>query len=319
MALTTFQVRIRQIRLEGHDTLSFELISSCGQPLPGFTAGAHIDVHLPNSVIRSYSLMNGPNELDHYRIAVKLNPDSRGGSAWLHRIARVGMTLEISAPTNDFEMVESGSTTILIAGGIGITPMISMIAHQAHLGKHWELHYCARSAAHMAFYEELKYLAARGGGVLHTYLDDSGRTPIDLKQIVYAAAPDAHLYCCGPTSMLEAFIAETQNRPQGNIHFERFSASQTAASEGGYDVHLSRDGRTFTIPEGNSILDVLLDAGLDIPYACSQGICGSCLTAVLDGIPDHRDDFLSTEQREANDSIVICCSGSRSPILTLDL
>lgn len=310
---------IKQIRLESEGTLSFELVSPSGQSLPGFTPGAHIDVHLPGGLVRSYSLMNGPGELSHYRIAVKRELESRGGSAWLHDVARVGATLEISSPSNDFELVEDATTSLLFAGGIGITPVVSMIAHLVALGKRWQLHYCARSSAYMAFSDELRALAAHGNGTVHFYLDDSGDEPLNLKSIVHSAASDAHVYCCGPAGMIEGFIAATQHRSQDTVHFERFAASQAAASDGGFDVRLSRDGRTLSVTEGKSILDTLLDAGLDIPYACGQGICGSCLTTVIDGIPDHRDDFLTDEQRDANNSIVICCSGSRSPTLTLDL
>lgn len=319
MPHATLSLKIRQIRLESEGTLSFELVSPSGQTLPAFTPGAHIDVHLSGGLVRSYSLMNGPNELSHYRFAVKREPESRGGSRWLHDVARVGMTLEVSPPSNDFELVEDAPASLLIAGGIGITPILSMVAHLDAQGKPWELHYCARSRAHMAFYEELQARAAHGKGTVHCYLDDSGDERLNLEKIAQSAAPDMHLYCCGPAGMIEGFIAATQQRSQETVHFERFTASQAAATEGGFDVHLARDGRTLSVTAGQSILDVLLDAGVDVPYACSQGICGSCVTTVLDGTPDHRDDCLSDEQHEANNRIIICCSGSRSSTLTLDL
>jgi len=315
----TFSVLIKQIRLESEGTSSFELVSLTGQQLPAFTPGAHIDLHLPGGLVRSYSLLNKPSERASYRIAVKREPDSRGGSAWLHDQARVGMTLELSAPLNDFELEEEAPSSILVAGGIGITPILSMVAHLAAAGRPWQLHYCARSRECMAFSDELELLAANCKGVVHRYFNDSSPEPLDIQALVESAPDDAHLYCCGPAGMIEDFISASQKRSPNTVHFERFASSQVAATSGGFDVHLARDGRTLTVKNGKSILDTLLDAGLDVPYACTQGICGSCLTRVIDGIPDHRDDCLTDEQREANDSVIICCSGSHSQKLTLDL
>jgi ferredoxin-NADP reductase len=319
MGHATITTQIKQIRLESEGTASFDLLPANGQALPPFTPGAHVDVHIPGGLVRSYSLVNCPAESSYYRIAVKREDDSRGGSAWLHDEARVGMTLEISAPSNNFELDEAASSSILIAGGIGITPLMSMVAHLVELGRPWQLHYCARSAVHMAFREELERLESRGQGQVQYYLDDTSAMRLDIGAIVQGAPEDTHLYCCGPSGMIEAFIATTQKRPQHTVHYERFSATQEAATDGGFEVRLARDGRSLTVPAGKTILDTLLDAGLDVPYACTQGICGSCMTTVLDGTPDHRDECLSDEQREANNSIIICCSGSRTKTLTLDL
>lgn len=171
----------------------------------------------------------------------------------------------------------------------------------------------------MAFREELERLESRSRGQLQYYLDDTDETRFDIDAIVQAAPENAHLYCCGPSGMIEAFLAATRERPPHTVHYERFTASQDAATDGGFEVRLARDGRSLIVPAGKTILDTLLDAGLDVPYACTQGICGSCMTAVIDGTPDHRDECLSDEQREANKSIIICCSGSRTKTLTLDL
>jgi len=320
MTADIIRMQIGQIRLESEATASFELWPIGEQDLPSFTPGAHIDVHLPGGLRRSYSLTNSGGEPRHYNIAVKKELESRGGSSWFHDNARVGMALDISLPSNDFELVENASHTILIAGGIGITPIISMISRLVELGASWELHYCARSFAHMAFRDELQRLADCGKGAINLYVDNiAERERVDLQTIFERAASTAHLYCCGPSGMIEAFIAGSRNRHPDTVHYERFVATNAAATDGGFEVRLARDGRTLSVPEGKSILDTLLDAGLDVPYACSQGICGSCVTTVLDGIPDHRDECLSDEQREANKSIMICCSGSRSKTLTLDL
>ncbi|WP_253272293.1 PDR/VanB family oxidoreductase [Advenella kashmirensis] len=320
MTADIIRTQIRQIRLESEATASFELWPVGEQYLPSFTPGAHIDIHLPGGLRRSYSLINNGGEPRHYNIAVKKELESRGGSSWFHDNARVGMTLDISLPSNDFELIENASHTILIAGGIGITPIISMISRLIELGSSWELHYCARSFAHMAFRDELRSLANCGKGAIHLYVDNlADHKRLDLSAIFGSAASTAHLYCCGPAGMLEAFIAAAKGRQPDTVHYERFAAANAAATDGGFEVKLARDGRTLSVPEGKSILDTLLDAGVDVPYACSQGICGSCVTTVLDGIPDHRDECLSDEQREANKSMMICCSGSRSKTLTLDL
>ncbi|MGH8812599.1 MAG: PDR/VanB family oxidoreductase [Advenella sp.] len=314
------RTKIRQIRLESEETASFELLPINGQDMPSFTPGAHIDIHFPNGMRRSYSLVNDCAERRHYKIAVKKEAESRGGSKWMHDSARVGMTLDISHPSNDFELAETASHTILIAGGIGITPIMPMIARLVELGLSWELHYSARSIAHMAFRDELQVLATSGNSAINLYVDNITESErLDIDTISKTAASNAHLYCCGPSGMIEAFVAATQNREPETVHYERFVSAQAAATDGGFEVKLARDGRTLRVSEGKSILDTLLDAGLDVPYACTQGICGSCETTVLDGTPDHRDECLSDQQRATNKSIIICCSGSHSKTLTLDL
>lgn len=319
MTEATVSVSIRQIRMESEDTISFELCLPDEEELPPFSPGSHINVFIPGGPTRSYSLVNSPSERRHYKIAVKRAPDSRGGSIWLHDAARVGMTLKVSHPSNDFQLEENATSSILIGGGIGITPMMSMIARLIEMKHPWELHYSARTPRQMAFSEALQKLEAQGAGKVHRYFTGPQSQRMNLATITQSAPESAHLYCCGPSSLIDDFISLTSTRNENTVHYERFAATQEAATGGGFELQLARDGRCLPVPEGNSILDVLLDAGIDVQYACTEGVCGTCKTRVIDGIPDHRDDCLTTDEKAANNAIMICCSGSRTKTLTLDL
>ena len=312
-------VFIRAIRHECEGVTSFELESHDHSPLPSYAPGAHVEVHLPSGVVRSYSLLDPASESGSYRIAVKREPESRGGSLWLHDTARVGQTLQISAPANDFALFEDAAVSVFVAGGIGITPLLPMIQRLDGLGRRWELHYAAASRRGMPFRDALERLAARGQGGLRLHFSEDGAGRIDISGLVAAAQADTHFYCCGPGTMTDAFLVATKDRRPEQVHYERFASSQDAATAGGFTLRLARDGRVLEVPEGKSVLDVLLDAGLDIPYSCSQGVCGSCRVGVLDGVPDHRDGYLTDEEQAANDCILVCCSGARSQRLTLDL
>lgn len=311
-------VRIRQIRLEAEGIVSYVLKPADGSALPAFTAGAHIDLHLPHEMVRSYSLMNAPGETHRYVIAVQRETDGRGGSAWMHAVPRVGDVLRISKPANDFPLVEDSPFSVLIAGGIGITPMLSMARRLSALGRPWKMYYAARSSAHAAFTAELEALAEDD---LPPELNFSANPAnrFDLRAILSAAPLGAHCYCCGPAGMIDAFLAAGDALPREQLHVERFAASSEAATAGGFEVVLNRSGRRLEVAAGKTILDVLLDNAVPVQYACSAGVCGTCLTDVVDGIPDHRDDYLDEGEKAANRSIMICCSGSLSKTLVLDL
>lgn len=313
------QVRVKRITFEAETVNSYELVATDGTGLTPFTAGSHIDLHLANGMIRSYSLVNDECERHRYVIAVNRDVASRGGSSLIHDTLRAGDVVAVSPPRNNFPLSEDASHSVLIAGGIGITPLLAMIRRLQALGRSWELFYAARTRGTAAFLDETHALAPTGDN-LHLNFDHeaSGRM-FDLAAIVKSAAAGAHLYCCGPAPMLAAFEAAAAGRPPGQVHVEYFRAVEQPACDGGFDVRLARSKRTVTVEPGRTILDALLDAGITASYACTEGLCGTCETRVLEGIPDHRDLFLKPEEHVQNRTIMICCSGSKSRTLVLDL
>lgn len=315
----TIKARIEQIKYECEGIISLELTPVDENSFPAFSAGSHIDIKLPNGHTRSYSLINAPNEFERYSIAVKLEADSKGGSAWFHNEARVGMEVQTLPPSNDFEMVPCNEMSVFFAAGIGITPILSMIAKLNSENQPWILHYSAKTRHQRAFFSMLEKLRENSKGQIHYYLTAEESSRMNLREIIQALPQSTHFYCCGPTSFINAYIDAAQSHPAENVHYERFSSSQEAATQGGFNIKLARDGRVLPVQEGQSILDVLLDSGIDVQYACSEGVCGTCRIAVLEGMPDHRDDCLSNEEKASNKAIMVCCSGSLSNTLTLDL
>jgi ferredoxin-NADP reductase len=313
----TIKTRVSAISQETPDINLFELRPIEGA-LPPFSAGSHIDLHLNNGLIRSYSLTNAASEQHRYVIGVKKEALGRGGSRFIHEQLRLNDEATISAPRNNFALSEAAPSSVLIAGGIGITPLRSMARQLEDLGKPWQLHYAARSRCSAAFVSEL---AEFGSKVRFYFPADSaphaGR--MNINAVVAGAPRDAHLYCCGPEAMLEAFKAASAGRPPAETHVEYFANVQAAEKTGEFEVVLARSGRTIGVPSGKSILDTLLELGIDAPYSCMEGVCSSCETRVLSGIPDHRDLILTREEHAANDRMMICCSRSKSPTLVLEL
>ncbi len=309
------RARLKNIRWEAEGINSYILEPVDGGLMPAFEPGAHVDVQLSPGLARSYSLVNDPAIRGYYEIAVHHAIDSRGGSRHIHEQWRVGQILDISDPKNNFPMVEDASHTVMIAGGIGITPMLPMIARLEKLGRSWELHYVAASPDRTAYVDRL----SDHDRVEIAYDGIPGGRRLDLAAICAAAPADAHLYCCGPGGMLDAFVATNCDRPKGHAHIEYFSAETEVATEGGYTLELAKSGKTISVDEGETMLDALLSAGVDIGFACAEGICGTCEVRVLGGIPDHRDHFLTDEDKAANTSIMVCCSGSKTATLVLDI
>jgi tetrachlorobenzoquinone reductase len=309
------EVRLMAIRYAARDTNLYEFRRLEAKPLPRYEPGAHIDVHLPNGIIRQYSLLEADPDPLTYTIGVKRDPASRGGSRCVHDDLRVGKSLTISAPRNNFPLVENAPHVILLAGGIGITPIWCMVQRLEKLGRSWKLYYACRSRSDTAFLHALEGMAS---SQFH-FDDESAGEFLDVIAIVAAAPKDAHLYCCGPTPMLKAFEAATANWPRDQIHVEYFTPKQEVAKTGGFVVELARSGQEFVIPEGKTILQVLLDAGVDADYSCELGICGACEQRVISGVPEHRDAILSEEEQAANTKVMICCAGSKSERLVLDL
>jgi ferredoxin-NADP reductase len=309
-------VRVAAMRYEAERIVSVELVSSTGEALPPFAAGAHIDLHLPNSVVRSYSLSNSPGERERYVVGVLNDRNSRGGSSYVHEKLRVGATIRISVPRNLFALDASASHSVLIAGGIGITPIACMFNELRQQGKSVELLYCARSRGEAAFATTL--LPQQG---VTAHFDADAGAPPDLRAILATKPASAHFYCCGPTAMLNAFEAACAALGLANVHVERFAPAEPVAAtqNGSYVAQLARSNKTITVTGGKSLLDALLEAGVQVEHSCREGICGACETRVLDGQPDHRDTVLSQAERVAGKSMMVCVSGCKGQGLTLDL
>jgi tetrachlorobenzoquinone reductase len=309
------EVCVSDIRVAARDTKLFELRRLNGETLPAGAPGAHIDLHLPNGMVRQYSLTVAEPSPSRYLIGVKRDAETRGGSRYIHDELRVGAKIKVHPPRNHFPLAENAEHTVLIAGGIGITPIWCMVQKLAALGRPWQLYYSCRSRADTAFLAELQKYEQ-----VHFHFDDEqGGALLDIAGIVATAPKDAHLYCCGPLPMLKAFEAATASWPRQRIHVEYFTPKHQAAATGGFMVELARSGQEFFIPEGKKILEVLLENGIDADYSCELGICGACETRVISGIPDHRDSILSDEEQAANTKVMICCAGCKSERLVLDL
>ena len=315
----TLHLRLTAIRHESDGVLSFEFRNPAGDCLPEFAAGAHIDVHLPNGMVRSYSLCNSSAERHRYVIAVARDPKSRGGSAAMHDSLRVGQFLQIGQPRNHFPLDESADRTLLIAGGIGITPMWCMLQRLVALGHDWQLIYAARARQNAAFLGELQRLArAHPEKVCFHFDQEQGQfnLPTALEGRLDGGT---HVYCCGPLPMLKAFEELTAKHPEGQVHLEYFQAKDAPVAAAGVEIELARSKKILTVPRDRTILDAVLEAGIDVPFSCMEGICGSCEVTVLEGEPDHGDSVLSDQQKRTNKTMMLCCSGAKSSRLVLDL
>ena len=288
-------------------------------PFEQVVAGAHIDVELPNGAVRQYSLLTSDEVgLSRLVIAAKRDSNGRGGSVHLCDAVQLQSRLRISAPRNHFALQSGEAPTMLFAGGIGITPIWSMVQELQRRGSAWTLHYAARSRSEAPLLEGLACLPN-----VHLHFDDeaAGRA-MDIASFAMQAPSDAHLYCCGPAAMLDAFEASCKGRDASHIHLERFSAAQLVSPSGASHactLRLARSGIELQIESGQSILELVRSAGVDAPSSCEQGICGACETAVLEGDVEHRDSILSHAEKEASRTMMICCSLAKGTLLVLDL
>jgi len=311
------RVRVAEIWPVAQDIAAFRLAPILGE-LPSFQPGAHIDVHLPNGMIRQYSLTNGPQETRSFVIGVQREPASRGGSRCLHKAVRQGDVLAISLPRNNFPLRRDATRTLLVAGGIGLTPLLAM-AKTLQSGKlPFELHCFARSGAHLAFADVLAELSPSVR--THLGLDGDGTTNV-LKKILAEWTPGTHLYLCGPAPMLGAarVVAQQLGWPETGVHYEYFGNSTPRDASSGFEVALSRSCLTLRVPPDRTIVEVLRENGVDIATSCEQGACGTCLTPVIEGEVDHQDVYLSESERRRGGSILPCVSRARSPRLVLDI
>lgn len=323
------QMRVRSITYLGEDVNAYEIVPIESASLPAFTAGSHIDLYFRDGRVRQYSLCNDPAESGRYVFAVQREECGRGGSKAIHEVVHVGRILAISPPRNNFALHEDAQHHVLVAGGIGITPMIAMVHRLLAIGASFELHYGARTESRLAFVEQLKSLGL--GSRLHLYVDggDPSRG-MDVIGLARHAREGAHFYCCGPAGLMRAVRKATATREPGTVHFEHFAGAATPtavpddlmAGDGetigvGFKVKLARSGGEFDVPDDKSIVDVLREHGIQVPTSCEAGLCGTCRTRYLEGEPDHRDYVLEDEERRHE--IMLCCSRSRTSRLVLDL
>ena len=311
------KLRVSAVRAEARDVLLIELRDPQGARLPAFTAGAHLEITLDQGLIRHYSLCNDPAERDRYLLGIGLARDSRGGSKLIHDTVRVGSALTVSVPRNNFPLDASNDLAVLIAGGIGITPVLAMIRACEASGRPWQLYYCTRNRQRAAFYEDLRALSPDR---LHFHFDDEQPALFDAAARLADVPAASHVYCCGPAPLMTAVQAATANRDPATVHFEWFTASAAQPSaDQPFEILLRSSGKRLRVPAGRSILDVLEDNGEGVPYSCREGLCATCRTPVLAGVPEHRDKLLSPAERAANDQMLICVSRAKTALLELDL
>ncbi|RYF61109.1 MAG: oxidoreductase [Comamonadaceae bacterium] len=306
---------VTDIRTETEGVRVITLTGADGAELPAWQPGAHIDVCLPNGITRQYSLCGDIGHHGYWRFAVLLEPDSRGGSTWIHKELRVGEPLLVRGPRNNFPLVPA-ERYVFVAGGIGITPLLPMIREVHERGSDWRLTYGGRQRESMAFVEQL---AEYGERVEVRPQREFGF--LDLNRAIGAPRPGTVVYCCGPSPLIDAVERQCEPWPTDSLHVERFrpeaKALEGAATE--FDVLLSRSGQRVTVAPDETIVEAVGRAGVFVPTSCGEGTCGTCETGVLDGEPDHRDSLLTDDEREANDVMMLCCSRSFSQTLLLDL
>jgi ferredoxin-NADP reductase len=305
-------VRVSNIRPIALDTRLFELSSCSGEPLPQASAGAHIDLHLAEGLVRQYSVVTPLSAPSVYAIAVKRESAGRGGSRRLHDEIGIGSSLQIGAPRNNFPLNESTGNTLLLAGGIGITPILGMLERLRSLERPVHLHYWCRSPEHVLFRERLEQ---------HTDCTIHHAAPgrASLRSMVQGADPESELYCCGPTRMQREFEEVTRSRAPGRLHVERFSLPPIEEPGIEFTVVLAKSGTEVLVRDGQSILNALRAASVDVSYSCEEGVCGACEVKCLDGIPLHRDAVRTAAEHDRLSTVMICCARSRSKRLTLDL
>ncbi len=301
---------------------AFRLVGEPGRPLPGFAAGAHIDVNVGNGLLRQYSLCNPSRSPSGYEIGVLKEPASRGGSRYMHESLAIGAELLASEPKNHFPLV-ADAPALLFAGGIGITPIVAMAQELAEAGREFELHYCARSPARAAFVARLSESAFADRVHIH-YDDGPDHQRLDVAAVLSRATAAHHLYACGPGGFIQHVLDAAKQAAwlEDRLHREFFTAPAASGAQEAavaFEIELASSGRRLTVPADKTALEALTQAGIEVPASCEAGVCGTCLTRVIDGTPDHRDVYLTDAEHARNDCFTPCCSRSRSPRLVIDL
>ena len=323
MPLKKFNVRVQAVVYQTADIKSYELVEPQGAALPEFSAGAHIDVHLQNGLIRQFSLCGSSLDRHVYKIGVLKEKSGTGGSEFMHENVHVGQMLEISEPKQMFKLNAQAERHLLIAGGIGVTPILSMLHTLEREQSDYVFHYCTRAAENTAFLSDIEALVKHGE--VHMHFDGGNPAEgLDLRATLKRHAEGTHLYCCGPVGMMEAVKSASDHWPSGTVHFEYFSETspsgdddQQILADREFQIQLSSTGEMMTVPADMSIVEVLRANGVFVDTSCEEGYCGTCLTRYLSGEPEHRDEVLDEEDHE--DYVLICCARSYSDVLVLDL
>jgi len=310
----TIEMRIAGRRELAEGVIELTLAPADGSPAPSWDPGAHVDLHLPDGMLRQYSLCGRPDEVDGLRVAVLREADGRGGSIYLHDEAAEGDLIEVSVPRNHFAL-EPAARYLFIAGGIGITPLIPMMERAEADGADWTLLYGGRSRASMAFLGELE------ADPRVTIVPEDELGLLDLAAALADPESGTLIYTCGPEPLLKAIEGASDAWPEGALHLERFKPRDDVPDGPGtaFEVVLQRSGVTVTVEPGRSILATVAEAGIAVPSSCEEGTCGTCETIVLEGEPEHRDSVLTPAEQAANDCMMICCSRARGERLVLDL
>ena len=317
----TLQVRVARKAVEALDIVTLELVATNGQALPAFSAGSHVDVQLPNGITRQYSLCNDPQETHRYQIGVLRDPSSRGGSLAVHEQVKEGDVLTISVPRNHFGLAHEAKQHLLLAGGIGITPILCMAERLANTGADFAMHYATRAPERTAFRQRIAASAFASRVQFH-YDNGDAAQKLDLQVLLRQPQAGTHLYVCGPKGFMDAVLntARSSGWPEAQIHYEFFGAEVAKSdSDASFEIKLASSGRIVMVPKDQTVVQALAAAGVDVMISCEQGVCGTCLTRVIEGVPDHKDSYLTPEEQAANDQFTPCCSRSKTPQLVLDL
>lgn len=317
--MSTLSLRLEAVRRQAEGIHAFELVRPEGGELPEVQAGAHVDVHLPGGLVRSYSLAGDPGDRRRWTLGVLREKAGRGGSAALHDRVKVGETLAVGLPRNAFALAEGARHSVLLGGGIGITPLKAMAHTLRERGESFELHYCARTPGHAAFLDELEALVPPGRLHLHFDQGDPARG-LDITGLLQVPAGGTHLYYCGPAGFMQACADASAHWPAGTVHCEHFKPPASTASAlpaGAFEVRLNRSGISVPVPPSQSIVQALEAAGQAVPTSCLSGLCGACKVGYLEGEVEHNDYILGDDEKAH--CLTLCVSRARSPVLVLDL
>lgn len=313
-----YNVIVKNRRVEGENVAVMEFESANSTALPKVEAGAHIDVHLPNGMVRQYSLCQNPNQQDVFRLGILRDPESRGGSLSAFDDLKDGIHIQVSEPKNLFPLVPA-KHSVLIGGGIGITPLITMAYQLVQEGSSFELHYCGSSPERCAFVEEIKNGVLAAFTTFHFKSEGASHRQF-FESAIQAIDSESHIYTCGPNGFMDWVInlAATQNFPEQQIHKEYFQVEVETGGDA-FEVVAQQSGKIILVNADETILQALAREGIDIEMSCEQGVCGTCMCDVIEGEPDHRDVYFTDEEKASNEQILVCCSRSKSARLVLDI